>query len=128
MSKFPAMRRRQPLNLSPGYPPWQPLGTVRLLVFEEDRGALQDGILLLGEHQQYLFTRILDDWLAGTGLYAYVPLSRRMLGRLQNTSGLGYARRRERYLRRRGILYANVAGTGEAQRITGPAEPPEHTN
>jgi hypothetical protein len=96
---------------------------VRLRVFGYDRGAPVDGLFLHGEHQQYLFTRVRFDPLLGTGQYAYVPLSRRMLGRLQHADD-AYAELRKRYLARRGAIYATVGGAGEAQRITGPQAPP----
>ena len=128
MSKH-AAGARPPLDLSPGYPPWNPSpGCVRLRVFGFDRGAPVDGVFLYGEHQQFLYTRVRFDRLAGTGQYAYVPLSRRMLGRLQHARGDAYPRLRERYLQRRGVAYAAVAGTGQAQQITGPAEPPEQAS
>jgi hypothetical protein len=96
---------------------------VRVRVFGYDRGAPVDGIFLYGEHQQYLFSRVRFDVLGGTGQYAYVPLSRRILGRLQN-AGDSYARLRERYLTRSRVVYATVAGVGDAQRITGQVDPP----
>ena len=111
------------MHLSPGYPPWQPPGTVRLQVFLYDRGAPVDGVFLYGEHQQFLYTRLRFDGRTGAGEYAYVPLSRRMLGRLQNASDDTYTRLRERYLKYRGVFYGHVTGTGQAQRLTGPAEP-----
>jgi len=114
--------RRLPLDLPPGYRPWQPPGTVRLQVFGYDRGAPVDGIFLLGEHQQYLFTRVRFDALAGSSQYAYVPLSRRMLRRLRH-AGDAYAGLRERCLAGGGVAYATVQGVGDAQRITGRAEP-----
>jgi hypothetical protein len=127
MSMPAAPGRRAPLGLCPGYPPWHPCpGCVRLLVFGYDRGAPVDGIFLYGEHQQYLFTRVRFDALAGAGQYAYVRLSRRMLRRLQHTSGGAYAGLRGRCLAaRRGVSYASVSGAGDAQQITGPAAPPE---
>jgi len=95
---------------------------VRLRVFAYDHGAPVDGIFLYGEHQQYLFTRVRLDALAATSQYAYVPLSRRILARLQNADG-SYPALRLRCLTRRGIIYATVAGAGDAQRITGQPEP-----
>jgi hypothetical protein len=91
---------------------------VRLRVFGYDRGAPVDGLFLYGERQQYLFTRVCFDVLMGRGQYAYVPLSRRMLRRLQH-AGDSYAGLRERYLAGHGVAYAAVAGAGDAQRITG---------
>lgn len=52
-----------------------------------------------------------------------MPLSRRMLGRLQHADD-AFAELRKRYLARRGAIYATVGGLGEAQRITGPQAPP----
>ncbi len=124
MSEFSAIARRRPLELALGYPPWAPCpGCVRLHVFGFDRGAPVDGVFLYGEHQQYLFTRVRFDAVGAMGQYAYVPLSRRILGRLQN-AGDSYARLRRRYLARSQVIYAAVAGAGNAQRIVGHAEPP----
>jgi hypothetical protein len=116
--------QRRPLNLSPGYPPWYPCaGCVRLQVFGYERGVPVDGIFLYGEDQHFLFTRLGFDAFTGTDRYAFVPLSRRILLRLQNADG-SYATLRERCLTRPGILYAAVTGTGDAQKIVGRAEPP----
>jgi hypothetical protein len=124
VNKFAAIARHRPLALSPGYPPWHPCpGCVRLRVFGYDRGAPVDGIFLYGEHQQYLFSRVGFDVLGGTGKYAYVSLSRRILGRLQN-AGDSYAGLRQRCLARGRVVYAAVAGIGDAQRIIGQADPP----
>jgi hypothetical protein len=122
VSIFSVGARHLPLDLSPGHRPWQPPGTVRLHVFGYDRGAPVDGLFLLGEHQQYLFTRVRFDALAAFGQYAYVALSRRMLRRLQH-AGDAYAGLRERCLASAGVTYATVKGIGDAQRITARAEP-----
>ena len=111
--------RRRPLDLLPGYPPWYPCpGCVRLRVFGYERGAPVDGIFLYGEDQPFLFTRLGFDAFKGTGQYAFVPLSRRTLIRLQNADG-SYASLRERCLTQPGILHATVAGVGDAQQILG---------
>jgi hypothetical protein len=124
VSKFFARARHLPLDLSSGYEPWQPPGTVRLAVFRSDSGAPVDGVFLFGQDQRYLFTRVGYEPLRRTGLYAYVPLSRRMLRRLQH-AGDGYDRLRDRCLARRGVAYATAAGAGAAQRITGRPQPRE---